>query len=247
MNNRYRGLRPTLVVVLALLSGACATLDEEAPQSADQIYEEGRKALADGFYDTAVKRFDALSAQYPFGTHAPAALLDLAYVHYKLNEPESAISAANQFIKTYPRDPNIDYAYYLRGLADFDANAAFGDSWVDLDSAQRDPKRARQSFQYFAELLQRFPDSRYAPDAAQRMVYLRNYLARHEIYVAQYYMRLGAFLAAVNRSSYVLEHYPRTPAVQDALKIMAEGYRRLGIDDLAADAERVRDANPPAK
>jgi len=241
--SKLREIRLGGLVVLVLLLNACATLDEEAPQSADQIYEEGRKALADGFYDTAVKRFDALSAQYPFGTHAPAALLDLAYVHYKLNEPESAIAAANQFIKTYPRDPNIDYAYYLRGLADFDANAAFGDDWIGLDSAQRDPKRARQSFQYFAELLQRFPESRFAPDAAQRMVYLRNYLARHEIYVARYYMRLGAYLAAIKRSTYVLEHFPRTPSVHDALGIMSAGYRRLGIDDLAADADRVLDAN----
>ena len=242
--NKFHGARLARLFVIGLLLNGCATMDEEAPQSADQIYEEGRQALADGFYDTAVKRFDALSAQYPFGAHAPAALLDLAYVHYKLNEPESAIAVANQFIKTYPRDPDIDYAYYLRGLADFDANAAFGDNWIDIDSAERDPKQARQSFQYFAELLQRFPDSRYAPDAAQRMVYLRNYLARHEIYVARYYMRLGAYLAAIKRSTYVLEHFPRTPSVRDALGVMSEGYRRIGIDDLAADTDRVLDVNP---
>jgi len=116
MSSRFRGIRLAGLVALGLLLNACATLNEEAPQSADQIYEEGRKALAGGYYETAVKQFDALSAQYPFGAHAPAALLDLAYVHYKLKEPESAVAAANQFIKTYPRDSNIDYAYYLRGL-----------------------------------------------------------------------------------------------------------------------------------
>ncbi len=241
--NSVNRLFAFLLSVSATLFG-CATLDE-APKSADQLFEQGMESLRAGYFQTAVKHFDSLAAQYPFGANAPEALLAQAYAHYKLDEPESSLTITNQFIKTYPRDPHIDYAYYLRGLAYFSSNDAFGDDIAGLDPALRDPKLIRQSFQYFAEMIRRFPDSPYASDARARMVYLRNFLARHEIHVARYLLRSGSWLAAVQRAINVIENYPRTPAVKAALEIMAEGYDRLGISDLAGAVRRVAALNFP--
>ncbi len=236
---------PSLIVLAGLLA-SCASIDEtQGNRSADELFAQGRQAMLDGFYETAIKQFDALSAQYPFNRHAPQVLLGLAYAHYKQDEPESAIAEANEFIKTYPRHPDVDYAYYLRGLARFDRTRAFGDELAGIDPAQRDPREARESLRYFADLIRRFPKSRYVADARQRIVYLRNYLARHELHVARYYLGRRAAVAAAGRARSIIEDYPRTEVVPEALEILAAAYRMLGIDDLAADAERVRRLNPP--
>ena len=231
----------------ALLLSACASQRaiEEAQHDPEKLYLLGRSALDSGHYETAIRHFQNLSARFPFGEHAQQAQLDTAYAYYRFNEPESAIATAEQFIRTYPRHPDIDYAYYLRGLANFGQTSGFMDDVLREDPAQRDPRSALDSFRYFAELVRRFPDSRYAEDAVQRMVHLRNYLARHELYVADYYMRRGAYVAAANRAKYVIENYPRTPSTPHALDIMARAYERLGLDELAADARRVLAANPP--
>ncbi len=227
---------------------ACAPLDDTTSgRSAEELFKEGRQALLDGFYETAVKDFDALTAQYPFSPHAPQVLLGLAYAHYKQDEPESAIAEANEFIKTYPRHGDVDYAYYIRGLAKFDRTRAFGDDLADIDPAQRDPREARESLRYFKDLIRHFPDGRYAADARRRIVYLRNYLARHELHVARYYLVRRAPVAAANRARRIIEDYPRTEAVGEALAILAEAYRAIGIDDLATDAERVRRLNTQAR
>ena len=237
---------PVLFALFALLLAACASLDEETSgRGAEELFKEGRQALLDGFYETAIKDFDALTAQYPFSPRAPQVLLGLAYAHYKQDEPESAIAEANEFIKTYPRHADVDYAYYIRGLAKFDRTRAFGDDLAGIDPAQRDPREARESLRYFRDLIRRFPDSRYAADARRRIVYLRSYLARHELHVARYYLVRHAPVAAANRARRIIEVYPRTEAVGEALAILAEAYRTIGIDDLAADMERVRRLNIP--
>lgn len=228
--------------LLVALLGGCATT-RDADNDPDRLYELGKKALRDGYYETAIKHFEDLAARFPFGDNAPQAQLDLAYAYYKFDRPDQAIGTADLFIKTYPRHPDADYAYYLRGLANFGQTSGFLDDVARIDPAQRDPRAALESFQHFAELLRRYPDSRYAPDAVQRMVHLKNYLARHEMYVADYYMKRGAYVAAANRARYVIETYPQTGATARALAVMAEAYERLGLDDLAADARRVLELN----
>lgn len=234
------------LITLALVSG-CASQPELDPDisDAERLYRTGKEALDSGYYETAIDQLETLSAQYPFGEYAQQAHLDMAYAYYKYNKPEQAIATADHFIKTYPRHPNVDYAYYLRGLANFDQTRGVLDEFFDSDPARRDPRSARESFQYFAELVERFPDSTYAEDAIQRMVHLKNYLARHEMHVADYYMRRGAYLAAAKRAQYVIENYPRTEAVPAALTMMVRAYRRLDLEDLAADARKVLETNYP--
>jgi outer membrane protein assembly factor BamD len=172
--------------------------------------------------------------------------LDVAYANYRADEPEAAIAAADRFIKLYPQNPYVDYAYYLKGLVNYNRSVGFLDRYIPTDPSQRDPGAALDAFADFSVLVERFPDSRYAEDARQRMLYLRNNLARHEVNVARYYMRRGAFLAAANRANYVIERFQRTSAVESALEILVDAYTALGKPDLAADAQRVLDINRQA-
>ena len=236
-----------IACLLAALLGGCATSgDKDGESGAARLYELGKEALRDGYYETAIKHFEDLAARYPFGDNAARAQLDLAYAYYKFDQPDQAVSTAEHFIKTYPRHPDVDYAYYLRGLANFGQTSGMLDDLAHIDAALRDPRAALESFQHFAEMVRRFPDSRYAPDAVQRMVHLKNYLARHEIYVADYYMKRGAYVAAANRARYVIETFPQTGSVPRALAVMAEAYEHLGLNDLAENARRVLELNPPA-
>lgn len=212
---------------------------------ARELYNEGKTALNKGDYELAIEHFEKLESRYPFRVYAQQAKLDIAYAYYKFGEQESAISTADRFIKTYPRHPNVDYAYYLRGVASFTPEKGFFDKLFRLDPAHRDPRSAEKSFQYFSELIERFPDSRYVTDAIQRMIYLENYLARHELHVANYYLKRGAYVAAVNRTKYIIENYPRTASVPEALDTMAKAYEKLGLDDLSEDARKVLLLNFP--
>ena len=235
-------------VLLSLALGGCALfkspVENQDKWSAEKFYEEATRALKAEDYKLAIDRFEGLISHHPFGLYAQQAQLDIAYAYYKYNEPDSAIAAADQFIKLYPRHDRVDYAYYIKGLARF-PTPEFMEKSFDLDLAQRDPQSLRESFQYFAELTQRFPDSPYATDARQRMIYLRNALARHEMYAAEYYMERGAYAAAANRAKYVVDHYDRTPSIPAALKMMAKAYERLGMPKLAEDARRVLTLNFP--
>jgi outer membrane assembly lipoprotein YfiO len=243
------GWRSVLVVMLLLVFGGCALFSESEEKtknwSASQLYEAGKTSLGRADYAQAIKYFETLEARYPFGPHAQQAELKIAYAYYKSEEPDSAIAAADRFIKTYPRHPNVDYAYYLKGLVNFNRGLGFLERFIPSDSSQRDPGAARQAFFDFAELVKQFPRSRYAEDATLRMVYLRNRLAQHEVHVADYYMRRKAYLAAANRANYVVENYPRTPAVPDALAIMVEAYKKLELTELSQDALRVLQTNYP--
>ena len=233
---------PSLIAALAGLMPRPAPQRaiEEAQNDPVKLYAR-REAL-----DSDMKRRSAISracrhASPSAGTpsrHSSVRLL------LPLREPDSAIATTEQFIKNYPRHPDIDYAYYLRGLANFSQTDGLLDNLLDLDPTKRDPRTAHDSFRYFSELVRRFPDSAYAADAVQRMVHLKNHLARHELHVADYYMRRKAYVAVVSRAKYVVENYPQTPAVPRALEMMAEAYDRLGLDELAQDARRVLAANP---
>lgn len=238
----------SITVIISLLQACASTTNPEDPTSgmdAKQIYEKASKELKDGDYETAIKFYERLEARFPYGQFAERAQMEIAYAYFKDNEQESAILAADRFIKLHPNHPNVDYMYYMRGLASYDLTRSFLESLFNVDPTERDPKAARRSFEYFAELIKKFPRSRYAKDAVQRMLAIRDSLAKYEVHVANYYLSRGAYLAAANRSKYVVENYQRTPAVADALAIMVQAYTKLGMKELASDAHRVLELNYP--
>jgi outer membrane protein assembly factor BamD len=240
--------RLAFVLAIALLGAACrkdGRLDETETLPVDQLYAEAKALLEAGNYERSVRYYRRLVARFPFGKYTEQAELDTAYAQYKAGEPEEALSTINRFIRQYPTNKHVDYAYYLRGLINFNREVGLLERYVSNDSTRRDLGFARQSFQDFGELLKRFPDSRYAEDARQRMVYLRNGLAQGELNVAQYYFRREAYIAAQGRAKYIIENYQQTPQASEALAIMAESYKRLGQDKLAEDTIRVLQLNYP--
>ncbi len=234
-------------VSLVLLHGCAGMTAEDLPEdiSAAELYKEAKNHLNDTNYEDAIKLYEQIESRYPYGKYAERAQLEIAYAYYKDNEPETAILSADRFIKLHPNHPNVDYLYYLKGLAAFDVNSSFFSKLFNQDEAERDPKAARQAFQYFAELLKRYPKTQYRNDAIKRMKLLRDNLARYEVFVAKYYMNRNAFLAAVNRAKYVIQNYPKTKAIPDALAVMVLGYRKLGLKNLEKDALRVLQLNHP--
>ncbi|TXI16347.1 MAG: outer membrane protein assembly factor BamD [Nitrosomonas sp.] len=217
--------------------------------SANKFYSEAKEKLNEGNYTAAIKLYESLEARYPYGRIAQQAQLETAYAHYKNEEPASAIAAADRFIKLHPNHDNVDYAYYIKGLA------SFNDNWGMMgfllkgpfkqDMSERDSKASRESFENFKELVMRFPESKYAADARQRMAYLINAVAMGEIHVARYYMKRKAYIAAANRAQNAVKEYPRTPASEEALYIMVKAYEELELYDLRDDAERVMRLNFP--
>jgi outer membrane protein assembly factor BamD len=244
-----RRLACGLLVGLLALVGGCGLLpeqkDETADWSAQKLYSEARSALNDGEYAQAVKYYESLEARYPFGKYAQQAQLEIAYAYYKDEEPDSALAALDRFIKLNPRHPNVDYAYYLKGLVNFNRGQGLVERYLPQDPAARDPGSALDAFEDFSTLVRLYPSSPYAADATQRMLYLRNNLASHELQVAEYYLRREAYVAAANRAKYVIENYPRAPAVPQALVVLAKAYRSMGLVDLADDAVRVLRLNYP--
>jgi outer membrane protein assembly factor BamD len=239
-----------LILSLLLLSlTGCGLLPEDTDEtlawSANKLYAEAKDAMNEGLYDKAVKYYEKLEARYPYGRYAQQAQLEVAYAYYKQYEPASSISACERFIRLHPNHPNIDYAYYLKGLVNFNEDASIFSAIGSQDLSERDPKSAREAFDTFKELITRFPESKYASDARQRMDFLVNSLAAHEVHVAAYYMRRGAYVAAVNRAQAAIKTYPGTPANEKALAILVQAYEALGIKDLRDDAERVLKKNFP--
>lgn len=238
------------ILLLALALGGCgllpAKIDETKNWSANKLYAEAKDELNGGNYEKAIKYFEALEARYPFGRYAQQAQLDVAYAYYKDNEPASAIAACDRFIKLHPNHPNVDYAYYLKGLANFNEDLGWFGTLSGQDLTERDPKAARESFAAFKELTTRFPDSKYTPDAVKRMTYLVDALASHEVHVARYYLKRRAFVAAANRAQSAVTEYPQAPATEEALVILAKAYDSLGLNDLRDDADRVMRKNFPS-
>jgi outer membrane protein assembly factor BamD len=239
----------TLLLAVLVLSG-CSWLptdeDETANWSAQRIYTEAKDAVADENYEKAIQLLEKLEARYPYGPYAQQAQIEVAYAYYKYGEPQSAIAAADRFIRLYPTHPHVDYAYYLKGLANFSTKRTFIDRFGgELDFSDRDPEAAIQAFEAFRDLINRFPNSRYADDARHRMTYLLNAMARHDVHVARFYLERQAYVAAVNRAKNVVEKYQNVPAVEDALAIMAEAYQKMGLNDLASDTRRVLETNFP--
>lgn len=246
-------MRYSLAVILsfslALLLGACGLLpdvvDETKGWSASRLYAEAKSELNGGGYEKAIKLYETLESRYPYGRFAQQAQIEIAYAYYKSDETASAIAAANRFIKLHPNHPSVDYVYYLKGLANFSDNLGIMGFVSNQDMTERDPKAARDAFDAFKELVTRFPKSKYTPDAVARMNYLVNTLASHEVHVARYYLKRGAYVAAANRAQYSLKTYPQAPANEEGLLVMVKAYDALGMTDLRNDAERVMLRNFP--
>ncbi|HEX6635462.1 MAG TPA: outer membrane protein assembly factor BamD [Usitatibacter sp.] len=213
--------------------------------TAEQYYNAAKEQLDQHNWDTAAKLYEQLESKYPYGRFAQQGQLDVAYAYYKQGETAQAIAAAEKFVKLHPNHPHVDYALYLKGLANFKEDLGPFGRLVKQDLADRDAKSARESFETFKELVTRFPESRYADDSRARMAYLVEALARHEVKVARYYMSRKAWLAAANRAQECITHFPRSPSRRDALEIMIEAYDRMGLKELRDDAKRVLAQNYP--
>ena len=250
----YRILRVTLVTVFLLPTSGCdylKTLDLSKSDEisslieSDQLQIDADKALENKSFQKAITRYEELQSRFPFGDHAAQTQLNLAYAQYKNGDFEAAIASTDRFIKTYPTNASVDYAYYLKGLVNYNQGTGYIARFLPTDASQRDPVNSRESYAVFSELIRRFPNSAYTSDAKQRIIALRNKLASYEINIARYYLKRKTYIAAANRASAVIQNYQRTTSIPVALKIMQEAYEHLGVDDLAKDAERVYQKNYP--
>jgi outer membrane protein assembly factor BamD len=236
-------------VLLSSLLGGCGLLpdqeDEAANWTAQKLYSEAKDAMNDGAYDKAIKYFEKLEAKYPYGRYAQQAQLEVAYAYFKQQETASAVAACDRFIRLHPNHPNVDYAYYLKGLANFGEDLGLLGQLSMQDLSERDPKASKESFDAFKELAIKFPASKYAADATVRMNYLVNNLAAHQVHVAGYYFRRGAYIAAINRAQSSLKTFPGAPANEEALFLIIRAYDALGMKDLRDDSERVMRKNFP--
>jgi outer membrane protein assembly factor BamD len=222
---------------------ACSSTPKQDLRPASELYAEAQVEMEELNYEKSVKLLETLQSRYPYGRYAQQALMEIAYANYKQNEPDAALSAAERFIKQFPNSPNLDYVYYLKGMINFNDNAGFFSRLSNQDPAERDPQTLRDSFDSFRELVARFPGSIYIEDAKLRMQFLINTLSRSDIHVASYYLRRGAYIAAINRANNVLKEFPQTRQTRDALQILVLAYDAMGQKDLRDDAQRVLDLN----
>lgn len=201
--------------------------------------------MAGGHYEAAIKLFEKLESSYPFGTYAAQAQMEIAYAYYKSQDQAQALAAVERFIKLHPNHPTVDYMYYLRGLINFNDQLGFMSFIYAQDPTERDPKATREAFVAFKALVDKFPDSKYAPDSIARMKYLVNAMAQYEVHVAKYYYRRGSYLAALNRAMGAVNDYRDAPAIEEALFLMIRSYDKMGMLDLRDDAQRVFVKNFP--
>jgi len=234
-----------LLVVFAVGCHRDKKTDDAEVLPVDQMYSTAKTALMENNLNKAIKYYERLIARFPFGPYTEQSDLELAYAQWKIGKPEDGYSTINRFIKTYPTQKHIDYAYYLRGIINFDRDRGILDKYANQDMTKRDQGNTLQSFEDFNELVTKFPNSRYTPDARQRMIYLRNMMASSELHVAMFYLRRTAYVAASNRAKAIVETYPQSPQAGDALAIMVISYKNLGQDKLAEDADRVLKLNYP--
>ena len=238
----------SLTIISVCVLSACANLDvadETAGWSAQKIYAEAKASADDGVYDRAIKLLTSLEARYPFGRYAQQAQWDTAYIQYKSGEFASALTSCERILRLHPNHPNIDYIFYLKGLVLFQEDRGLLAGLGNQDLSERDAKATQEAFDTFQTLVTRFPESRYAPDARSRMIYLVNSLAKHEAQVARYYYNRGAYVAAVNRAQAGIKSYPRSPAMEDSLYILMQSYEALNLPQQKEETERVLRQNFP--
>ena len=252
MTQRSTLLRPALVLALVLAVTGCSGLkgmfkdkDKNEGLPVSQLYDKAHGHMENGRWSSASETWGRLIAQYPYGPYTEQALMEQAYAEYKAGKHDDAVSTIDRFIRTYPTHRNIAYFYYLRGLANSNRDAVLLQRVWSLDPSRRDLAAPQQAYDDFSRVVQRYPNSRYAEQARQRMVDLRNLFARHEMDTALYYMRRDAWLSAIGRAQYILETYPQSEFQNDAVAVLASAYRELGNTALADDATRVLQLNDP--
>ncbi len=238
-----RNFKLLILVIVALVLCGCAKNNDTGLQaykkaSSEQIFTQAKNNMDAGKYDLAAQDFDALDALYPYGKYSQQAQLDIVYAYYMNSDYDSAVAAADRYIHLYPRSKGADYVYYLKGLAYFDQNKTMFSNIYVPDPAYRDLSTYKEAFTAFDELIKTYPDSQYDKDARNRMIFIRKVIARHELKVAQFYMKREAYVAAANRASGIVAHYQGSPYVEDALKIMVKAYTALGATEQAHDAEK---------
>lgn len=244
-----RAWRMLAAFAAAALIAGCGTqkaeVDPTANWSAERLYQDAKEQISARNWSEARERLTAIEARYPFGVYAQQALIDLAYVNWRDEEPEQALATIDRFQQLYPNHPATDYMLYLKGLVTFTPPSAFMSGITRQDPSERDPKGLRQSYDAFRELIERFPQSRYADDARKRQTWLVSTIAMNEVHVARYYYERGAYVAAVNRAQTVITDFEGAPAAEEALYIMMLSYDKLGMPELRDDARRVLLANYP--
>lgn len=236
-----------LILLSPVLFLGCASLEEDPTinWSAEELYTNAKGRLDDKFYDQSVELYKNLDLRYPYGPFAEQGKIDIAYAYWKMNNSASALMACDRFIREHPDHENVDYVMYLKALVHFNDDKGLLGFFVSKNLAERDPGSAREAFAILRDLVKRFPDSRYAEDAQLRMAYLVNTLAEHEVSVANYYFRRGAFVASINRAQSVIENYPRAPAAREALEVLALSYERSGLVESKQKIEAIIDVNFP--
>lgn len=242
-------LKFILIIVMSVALSACAKKPKPEQvnpnQTAQAQYQQAKDVLDNGLYNRAIEMLRAVESRYPFGPLARQVQLDLIYAYHQAGDLPQALASIDRFIRLNPNQPDLDYVYYMRGLTNLKADENAFQEFFGIDRADRDLSSTRQAFDDFKILLNSYPQSRYAADARQRMVMIKDKLARHELLVADYYLRRGAFLAAANRGKYVVEFYRDSPLVEQALEIMVDAYGRLGLDKLQNDTLQVLQLNFP--
>jgi outer membrane protein assembly factor BamD len=244
MTSRTPSARAVVLLLLMLPLAGCSLFgggkDEPVTQGAPAaLYERARRSLDNQDFESAIRVYEALVARYPFTAEARQSRLDLIYAYYKGREAESAIDQAETFIRENPTHPQLAYAWYIKGLVDFEREANFIERWFDVDLDARPPQTARRAFESLRRVVQDYPQSEYAHDARRRMIHLRNRLADYDLHVAEHYVKRGAWIAAAQRSDQIVTEYDGAPAVQDALRIMILSYERLEMKELADRARSV--------
>ena len=246
MHNFVKGV---LIGLFSLAITACSNSQEDqvkaSKTSPDVLYSQARTSMELGNYTKAVRSLEALDSRYPFGPHKTQVQLDLIYAYYKLDDPASGIANIDRFIRLNPTHKNIDYVYYMRGLVNMQSDNYMFHDLLNIDRTDRDPSVAQNAFKDFERLIKSYPNSKYAPDAAKRMIYLKNRLAKHSINIAEYYIKMNAWSAASTRAQSVMETFPGTPSTERALEIMSKAYGELGQTKLKENVLLVMKANYP--
>lgn len=249
LGNLDRVSRLLLAGILALgLAAGCRSHRGDVPDAKsgpDILYKRAGTDLKNQNFGEAIKTLEALQSRFPFSDQARQARLDLIYAYYKTHSVDQAVDASDTFVRENPASPRVDYAIYMKGLVYFERQPNFIERYFHVDLSERTPVDSVKAFEAFTTLIKRYPHSEYVNDARQRMIYLRNRLANFELHVAQYYMRRGAYVGALNRAKYAIENYDGSPAIEPCLAIMVQAYRALKMDDLAANAEKVYRDNYP--
>ena len=245
--HRLSALSAACLLSLGLLLGGCSSAPKDATQgwSVEKLYEEARDQANSGAWDKAIGLYEKLEGRAAGTVLAQQAQVNKAYAQYRYNEKVQAIATLDRFIRLHPTSPALDYAIYLKGLINFNENLGLFSSLINQDLSERDQKAAKESYEAFQELAKRFPESKYTPDARQRMTYIINSLAGYEVHVARYYARKGAYVAAINRAQQALNDYQGVPAAEEALAILVYAYGQLGMNDLRDDSRRVLEKNYP--